>query len=66
MKSNVLFLILTLSSFSLKTEKHFDKKKEYILLLISHQHFMKSDIEEDKEEDTRSIYKGRYKSIKTV
>ncbi|CAG8667537.1 17368_t:CDS:2 [Funneliformis caledonium] len=52
---SVLSSISTSNSFPLETEQNFDKEKEYISLLTSRQHFMKSDIEKDEEEDTETF-----------
>ena len=63
---SVLSSISTSSSFPLETEENFDEEEEYIPLLTSRQRFVESDFEEDEEEDTRSVRKGRRKPVKTV
>ena len=37
-----------------------------IPLLTFHQHFVKSDIKENKEENTRSVHKNRGRPAKTI
>ena len=63
---SVLSSISTSNSFPLETEQNFDEEEEYMPLLTSRQHFVESDIEEDEEEDTRNVRKGRRKPVKTV
>ncbi|CAG8628836.1 14912_t:CDS:2, partial [Funneliformis mosseae] len=56
-KPSVLSSISTSNSFPLETEQNFNEEEKYMPLLTSHQHFVRSDIEKDEEEDTRNIHK---------
>ncbi len=66
---SVLLSNLFSSFSSLKIiEEYIDDEEEYISLLTSYQHFINNlelDIEEEEEEDTRSVCKNKYKP-KTV
>jgi len=64
---NVLSLISTLNSFFFKIIKEYiNEKKEYMLILMSYQYFVKSNIENNEEEDIKNICKDKHKPAKTI
>src|SRR4051812_31505853 len=70
MSSRARTVFLPSSSTPLETtEEYADEEEEYIPLLTARQHFVnnpESDVEEDEEEDTRNVRRGRRGIARTV